>query len=57
VTREDAGALRLFCTGDVRPEIAAALVAAGAKLLRLNLLQLSLDAVYARYFEELRDAA
>ncbi len=57
VTREETGALRLFCAGDVRPEIAAALVGAGAKLLRLNLLQLSLDAVYGRYFEELRDAA
>jgi len=45
VTREETGALRLFCAGDVRPEIAAALVGAGAKLLRLNLLQLSLDAV------------
>ena len=57
VAREASGTFRLFCARDVRAEIAAALVGAGVRLLRLNLLQLSLDAVYTRYFEELRHAA
>jgi len=57
VTVEGSGTFRLFCTRDVRAEIAAALVAGGARLLRLNLLELSLEEVYARYFEEHRDAA
>jgi ABC-2 type transport system ATP-binding protein len=57
VTVEGSGIFRLFCTRDVRAEIAASLVAGGARLLRLNLLELSLEEVYARYFEEHRDAA
>jgi ABC-2 type transport system ATP-binding protein len=57
VTVEGSGTFRLFCTRDVRAEIAASLVAGGARLLRLNLLELSLEEVYARYFEEHRDAA
>ena len=57
VTVEGSGTFRLFCARDVRAEIAAALVAGGAPLKRLNLLELSLEAIYARYFEEHRDAA
>jgi ABC-2 type transport system ATP-binding protein len=54
---DGAGTFRLFCASDVRAELAAALVAGGARLTRLELLGLSLDAIYARYFEEHRDAA
>ena len=57
VTVEGSGTFRLFCARDVRGELAAALVAGGARLQRLNLLELSLDAIYTRYFEEHRDAA
>jgi ABC-2 type transport system ATP-binding protein len=57
VTPDGPGRYRLSCARDVRAELAAALVAQGAKLLRLNLEELSLDDIYARYFEERRDAA
>ncbi len=57
VTVEASGTFRLFCASDVRPELAAALVTGGARLKRLDLLDLSLDAIYTRYFEEHRDAA
>ena len=57
VTDEGAGNFRLFCTRDNRAEIAATLVGGGAQLKRLNRLELSLDAIYTRYFEEHRDAA
>jgi ABC-2 type transport system ATP-binding protein len=57
VTAEGPGRFRLWCARDVRPALAAALVAQGAKLLRLNLQELSLEEIYARYFEERRDAA
>ena len=63
---EPAGAnrLRLLATGDVRPEAAAAVVAAGGRLLRLSVEEPSLEAIYTRYFQspaqagtEARDAA
>ncbi|HUA55483.1 MAG TPA: ABC transporter ATP-binding protein [Candidatus Sulfotelmatobacter sp.] len=57
VTLEGSGTFRLFCARDVRAELAAALVGGGAQVKRLNLLELSLEAIYARYFEEHRDAA
>jgi len=57
VTVEASGTCRLFCARDVRSELAAALVGGGARLKRLNLLELSLEAIYTRYFEEHRDAA
>jgi ABC-2 type transport system ATP-binding protein len=48
---EPAGAnrLRLLATGDVRPEAAAAVVAAGGRLLRLSVEEPSLEAIYSRY--------
>jgi ABC-2 type transport system ATP-binding protein len=57
VLTEGSDSFRLFAARDVRGELAAAMVAGGARLKRLNLLELSLDAIYTRYFEEHRDAA
>jgi len=50
---EPAGAnrLRLLATGDVRPEAAAAVVAAGGRLLRLSVEEPSLEAIYSRCFQ------
>ena len=50
---EPAGANRLllFADRDVRPEAAAAVVAAGGRLLRLSVEEPSLEAIYTRYFE------
>jgi ABC-2 type transport system ATP-binding protein len=50
---------RLLAQGDVRPEAAAAAVAAGGRLTRLSVEEPSLEAIYARYFqnEEARNAA
>jgi ABC-2 type transport system ATP-binding protein len=50
---------RLLAQGDVRPEAAAAVVAAGGRLTHLAVDEPSLEAIYARYFqnEEARDAA
>jgi ABC-2 type transport system ATP-binding protein len=50
---EPAGAnrLRLLATGDVRPEAAAAVVAAGGRLLRLSVEEPSLEAIYSSYFQ------
>jgi ABC-2 type transport system ATP-binding protein len=57
VVAEAPGCFRLSCSRDVRAELAATLTAQGIKLLRLNLQELSLEDIYARYFEERRDAA
>ena len=50
---EAAGANRvlLFAARDVRPEAAAAVVAAGGRLLRLSVEEPSLEAIYTRYFQ------
>jgi ABC-2 type transport system ATP-binding protein len=50
---EPAGAnrFRLLAAGDVRPEAAAAVVAAGGRLLRLSVEEPSLEAIYSRYFQ------
>jgi len=50
---EAAGANRvlLFADRDVRPEAAAAVVAAGGRLLRLSVEEPSLEAIYTRYFQ------
>jgi ABC-2 type transport system ATP-binding protein len=42
---------RLTCDHDVRPEAAAAVVAAGGRLLRLSVEEPSLEAIYTRYFQ------
>ena len=49
--RRGAKALRLFADRDVRPEAAAAVVAAGGRLLRLSVEEPSLEAIYTRYFQ------
>src|SRR5262249_20786528 len=50
---------RLLAERDVRPEAAAAVVAAGGRLTRLSVEEPSLEAIYTRYFENPRipDAA
>jgi ABC-2 type transport system ATP-binding protein len=42
---------RLLAEGDVRPEAAAAVVAAGGRLLRLSVEEPSLEMIYTRYFQ------
>jgi ABC-2 type transport system ATP-binding protein len=44
--------LRLLADRDVRPDAAAAVVAAGGRLFHLSVEQASLEAIYARYFQE-----
>jgi ABC-2 type transport system ATP-binding protein len=44
--------VRLLADRDVRPEAAAAVVAAGGRLLRLSVEQPSLEMIYTRYFQE-----
>jgi len=46
------GQVRLLADRDVRPEAAAEVVAAGAKLLRLSVEEPSLEAIYTRYFQK-----
>ena len=50
-------ACRLFADRDVRPEAAAAVVAAGGRLLRLSVEEPSLEAIYTRYFQNPRRRA
>jgi ABC-2 type transport system ATP-binding protein len=51
VERGDANRLLLLADHDVRPEAAAAVVAAGGRLLRLSVDEPSLEAIYTRYFQ------
>jgi ABC-2 type transport system ATP-binding protein len=44
---------RLLAERDVRPEAAAAVVAAGGRLLRLSVEEPSLEMIYARYFQSI----
>jgi len=53
----DAQGLRLEARQDIRPQVARAVLEAGAALQSLLLEQPSLDEVYARYFQEVRHAA
>jgi ABC-2 type transport system ATP-binding protein len=43
--------MRLLAERDVRPDAAAAVVAAGGRLLSLSIEEPSLEAIYTRYFE------
>ena len=43
--------VRLLAERDVRPEAAAAVVAAGGRLLRLSVEEPSLETIYTRYFQ------
>jgi ABC-2 type transport system ATP-binding protein len=47
----EANRLLLLADHDVRPEAAAAVVAAGGRLLRLSVEEPSLEAIYTRYFQ------
>ena len=49
--------IRLEAEEDIRPQVAQAVLSAGAELRSLGLEQPSLDEVYARYFQEVRHAA
>jgi ABC-2 type transport system ATP-binding protein len=53
----DAQGLRLEARQDIRPQVARAVLEAGAALQSLLLERPSLDEVYARYFQEVRHAA
>jgi ABC-2 type transport system ATP-binding protein len=50
VSQEAGGVFRLLCDRDVRPEAAAAVVAAAGKLTRLELERASLEQIYTRHF-------
>ena len=55
--KSDGDALLIEASGDLRPEIARAIVHAGGNLQTMAAGHASLDAVYSRYFEGVRDAA
>jgi ABC-2 type transport system ATP-binding protein len=46
-----ANCFHLLTERDVRPEVAAAVVAAGGRLMRLSVQEPSLETIYTRYFE------
>jgi ABC-2 type transport system ATP-binding protein len=46
------GRWRMLSEGDVRPQVAAAVVNAGGALRRLSVEEPSLDSIYARYFQK-----
>jgi ABC-2 type transport system ATP-binding protein len=55
--RQEGEVLSIEAAGDLRPAIARAVVAAGGDLLTMTAGHASLDEVYSRYFEGVRDAA
>ncbi len=59
VTRvtETAGGFRVAASGDARAAVARAIIAAGGELTSIEAGHASLEEVYARYFEGVRDAA
>jgi ABC-2 type transport system ATP-binding protein len=52
VRQEDHNRFRVAATTDLRAEAADAVIAAGGRLLELDIEEPSLDDIYARYFEE-----
>jgi ABC-2 type transport system ATP-binding protein len=52
VERTGADRVRLLADRDVRPEAAAAVVAAGGQLFRLSVEEPSLEMIYTRYFQQ-----
>jgi len=54
---EQGGVFRVEASGDLRPQIARAVVAAGGDLITIAAGHASLDEVYRQYFEGVRDAA
>jgi ABC-2 type transport system ATP-binding protein len=57
VTSDGPNRYRLNAKSDIRSAVAKRLVERGANLLRLNVIEPSLDEIYARYFESHRVAA
>ncbi|HKS87623.1 MAG TPA: ABC transporter ATP-binding protein [Pseudolabrys sp.] len=57
VEQPAAGRWRLACDRDLRPEAAAEVIAAGARLSRLSLDEPSLETIYTRYFQNLQEVA
>ncbi|HET7413833.1 MAG TPA: DUF4162 domain-containing protein, partial [Pararhizobium sp.] len=57
IERIGADLVHLHASADIRPEIARRVTEAGGALVRLAMHRPSLEDVYARYFEEVRDAA
>ncbi len=53
----DGGLFRVEAIGDLRPQIARAVVEAGGSLTTIAAGHASLEDVYTRYFEGVRDAA
>jgi ABC-2 type transport system ATP-binding protein len=53
VETPSANHMRIFAESDVRSDAAAAVIAAGGRLLRLSVETPSLDMIYNRYFENL----
>jgi len=51
------GRVRMLCDRDVRPEAAAAVVAAGGRLKSLMLDESSLETIYTRYFQSVEEEA
>lgn len=52
VRQEDHNRFQVAATADLRAEAAEAIIAAGGRLLKLDIEEPSLDDIYARYFEE-----
>jgi ABC-2 type transport system ATP-binding protein len=57
VTPAQAGIVRADCTRDARADIARRVVEAGGALTRISMDHSSLDEVYVRYFERIKNAA
>ena len=57
VEQRDKRRYRVEALRDVRPDISEAITESGGKLLGLTLEEWSLDDIYTRYFERVRQAA
>lgn len=55
VSRLEDGQYMIEVNKDVRPEVAAAVVGVGGRLMSMDIETQSLDAIYARYFQEMRN--
>ncbi len=57
IADEGRGRYRIAAEADLRAEVARQLIASGVRLQRLNVMEPSLDDIYARYFDKLHAAA
>ena len=57
VNETAAGRWRMLCDRDLRPEAAAAVVAAGGRLRQLSLDEPSLETIYTRYFQNVQEVS